>query len=80
MAEHSLRAWYREASQAYWKSPVDVRSLYPLASVLQSGRIVFNIQGNRYRLIVRINYDFGIVWIRFVGTHADYDRIEANTI
>ena len=80
MAEHSLRSWYREASQASWKSPVDVRSLYPLASVLQSGRIVFNIQGNRYRLIVKINYDFGIVWIRFVGTHADYDKIDANTI
>ena len=80
MAEQSLRSWYREASQANWRSPTDIRVVYPTASVLQAGRVVFNIQGNRYRLIVRINYDFGIVWIRFVGTHAEYDRIDANII
>jgi len=54
--------------------------MYPAASVSTGGRVVFNIQGNRFRLIVRINYRFGIVWIRFIGDHTDYDRIDANTI
>ena len=78
--EQSLKSWHKEVSLADWKSPTDVRADFTSASILQAGRVVFNIQGNRYRLIVRINYEFGIVWVRFVGTHADYDRIDANKI
>jgi mRNA interferase HigB len=78
--EQALRSWYKEASQSEWRSPAEIKSMYPAASVLTGGRVVFNIQGNRFRLIVRINYRFGIVWIRFIGDHTDYDRIDANTI
>ena len=78
--EQQLKSWYREASYAAWKSPQDVKLMYPSASILNDNRVVFNIKGNHYRLIVRINYDIQIVWIRFVGTHVEYDKIDANTI
>ena len=78
--EEQLKSWYHEAENALWKSPVQIKKQHPSASILANNRVVFNIKGNKYRLIVRINYDYGIVWIRFIGTHADYDKIEANTI
>ena len=79
-AETALRACYADARQSEWKSPSVVRATYAKASILANNRIVFNIRGNTYRLIVVVNYSFGIVYIRFIGTHADYDRIAAVTI
>ena len=78
--EQQLKAWYDEASYAYWKTTNDIKREYPSASFLEQNRVVFNIKGNRYRLIVRISYKYGIVWIRFIGTHTEYDEIDATTI
>jgi mRNA interferase HigB len=79
-SEQQLKAWYQEADSAAWKSPKDIKRNYPSASILGNNRVVFNIKGNTYRLIVRINYDYQMVWIRFIGTHAQYDRVDAETI
>ena len=78
--EQQLKAWYKEAYKAEWKNPNEIKLEYPSASILNDNRICFNIKGNNYRLIVRINYDYQIVWIRFIGTHSDYDKIDANKI
>jgi mRNA interferase HigB len=75
-----LKAWYQEASKALWDGPRDIKADYPTASFLQDNRVIFNIKGNHYRLIVRINYSYKIVWIRFIGTHAQYDKIDATKI
>ena len=79
-AEQSLKSWFSEAEKARWKTPTDIKRLYPSASFLADNRVVFNIKGNTYRLIVKINYDYGQVFVRFVGTHAQYDKIDAGTI
>ncbi|MBX3750332.1 MAG: type II toxin-antitoxin system HigB family toxin [Opitutaceae bacterium] len=79
-AEPALRAWFHEARSSRWKSFSDIRSRYRSADALPGDRVVFNIKGNNYRLIIRIHYNTGIVFIRFVGTHAAYDRIDATTI
>lgn len=78
--EQQLKAWCQEAEKAEWKTPNEIKSEYPSASVLADNRVVFNIKGNNYRLIVKINYDYQMVWIRFIGTHAEYDKINANEI
>ena len=78
--EQQLKAWFSEAEKADWQSPEDIRKDYPSASFLKNSRVVFNIKGNTYRLIVKINYGYGIVWIRFIGTHYEYDKINAETI
>ncbi|MEW6469870.1 MAG: type II toxin-antitoxin system HigB family toxin [Bacteroidota bacterium] len=78
--EQPLKSWYKEAAEANWKGPRDIKRDYPSASFLPDNRVVFNIKGNHYRLVVRINYDYGIVWIRFIGTHSQYDKIEAAKI
>ena len=80
MAEPMLRAWYSEAETAQWKRPQDILRRYRTADILPGDRVVFNIKGNDYRLVVRIHYNSGVVFIRFVGTHAEYDRIDAGTI
>ncbi len=79
-AEQPLKSWFREASQASWKTPEDIKSRYRPASFLKGNRVVFNMGGNKYRLIVHANYNFGILYIRFVGTHAEYDRIDPEHI
>jgi mRNA interferase HigB len=79
-SEEQLKTWYKEASKAVWTSPNDIKSEYPKASILKSGRVVFNICGNKYRLIVQINYRRKWVFIRFIGTHAEYDKQDANEI
>lgn len=79
-SEQQLKAWFQEASNAQWKSPTRIKIEYPSASFLPENRVVFNIKGNHYRLIVKINYDYQMVWIRFIGTHAEYDKINAKTI
>ena len=78
--EQQLKSWFREAEKADWTAPNDIKADYPSASILEDNRVVFNIKGNNYRLIVRINYDYGIVWIRFIGTHAEYDKIDATKV
>jgi mRNA interferase HigB len=78
--EESLKSWYDEAEKSSWISPNAIKSDYPSASILQDNRVVFNIKGNSYRLVVKINYKFRILWIRFIGTHAEYDKINAETI
>jgi mRNA interferase HigB len=78
--EGALKSWYREANAAHWRGPNDIKRNYPSASFLKDNRVVFNIRGNKYRLVVRINYDYGIAWIRFVGTHATYNKIDAHKI
>lgn len=75
-----LEAWFHEAEAADWKIPQDIKNRYPSADILPGNRVVFNIKGNTYRLIVKIHYNTGIVFIRFVGTHAEYDKIDAATI
>ena len=70
----------RGARRAEWRTPADIRAVYANASILGGNRVVFNILGNTYRLVVAINYDYQIVYIRFVGTHAEYDQIDAETI
>ena len=78
--EQQLKSWYQEASNAEWKSPNEIKLEYPSASILSNNRIVINIKGNNYRLIIKINYDYQIVWIRFIGTHSEYNSINANEI
>ena len=78
--EDQLKTWYREAEKAKWGKPNDLIKKYPSASILEDNRIVFNIKGNKHRLIVKINYKYQILWIRFIGTHAEYDKIDANKI
>ncbi len=79
-AEQQLRAWYIKTKQAQWSAPTDVKTDYRNASFTANNRVVFNIKGNRYRLVVAINYNFGVVYIRFVGTHKEYDKIDVTTV
>jgi len=79
-AEQQLKTWYKEASKANWTNPTDIKSEYAKASILKSGRVVFNICGNKYRLIVEINYERQWAFVRFIGTHTQYDKIDAEKI
>jgi mRNA interferase HigB len=79
-AEGPLRAWYNEAKHAQWASPADVKAYYGSASILKDNRVVFNISGNKYRLVVKINYYSKTVFVRFIGTHREYDKIDAEVI
>lgn len=79
-AEQYLKTWYETVKQADWRNPNDVKNTYVTASILTGNRVVFNIKGNDYRLIVKFNYQRQWMFIRFVGTHAEYDRIDATTI
>ncbi len=73
-------AWYRHALKADWTGPQDVKQDFRNASILKDGRVVFNIAGNKFRLVVWINYAYRVVYIRFIGTHAQYDKIDVQTI
>lgn len=79
-SEQPLRAWFQEAKHAKWSNPNEIRTRYPSASILKDSRVVFNIGGNKYRLVVKINYKFALVFIRFIGTHEEYDGINAEEI
>ena len=78
-AEQTL-AWYQHTLKADWSKPSDVKADFRNASILQDGRVVFNIAGNKYRLVVWINYAYRVVYIRFIGTHFQYDKINVQTI
>ncbi len=79
-AEEPLLAWYREVAQEDWDTPARIKEKYKSASIVGGNRVVFNIKGNNYRLVVRINYRYRVVYIRFVGTHAEYDRIDVEEV
>ena len=79
-AEEPLRSWFDDARRASWRTPNEIKSAYRNASVVGNNRVVFNIKGNDYRLVVAINYTASIVYVRFVGTHARYDKIDVATV
>lgn len=79
-SEQSLRAWYAEAKKGNWSSPHEVKRVYGTASFIGRERIVFNICGNKYRLVVAVKYEFKILYIRFIGTHRQYDEIDAKEV
>jgi mRNA interferase HigB len=79
-ARDPVMAWYRQVKAADWSAPVDVKGDIGSASILKDGRVVFNIAGNKYRIVVWINYAYRVVYIRFIGTHRRYDGIDAQTI
>ncbi|MGB0789377.1 MAG: type II toxin-antitoxin system HigB family toxin [Marinirhabdus sp.] len=79
-SEVSLRAWYHDAKIAEWKNSNEWKKQYKNASIVGEGRVVFNIKGNDYRLIVAIDHEFQVIFIRFIGTHKQYDKIDAKTI
>ena len=78
--EQQLKSWFQEASNDPWENPNQIKMEYPSASIFNNSRIFFNIKGNNYLLIVKINYAYQMVWIRFIGTHTAYDKINANEI
>jgi mRNA interferase HigB len=73
-------AWLHIVTRADWRNPEDVKASYPKASILKGGRVVFNIKGNDFRLVARVQYQAGVLAIRFFGTHAEYDEIDAETV
>jgi len=79
-AQQPLQTWYIDTKHALWKSPADIKGVYRNASFIANNRVVFNIKGNKYRLVVAVRYEYGIVYVRFVGTHQEYERIDASTI
>ena len=79
-AEVPLRSWYAAASRADWRSPADVKAAYRNASFVAKNRIVFNIKGNEYRLVAAVHYNRGMMFIRFIGTHREYDKIDVANI
>jgi len=79
-SEQQLKVWFHVVKNSNWKSPNDIKVLYPSASILSDNRFVFNIKGNRYRLIVKINFEYQIIYIRYIGTHEEYDNIDASKI
>jgi mRNA interferase HigB len=79
-AEEPLLAWYRETEKADWDSPAQVKARYRSASFVGENRVIFNIKGNAYRLVVQINYPYRVVYVRFVGTHAEYDKIDVEEV
>jgi mRNA interferase HigB len=79
-ARSQYRAWLAIAGQARWRDPEDVKASHPKASILKAGRVVFNIKGNDYRLVAAVQYQAGVLVIRFFGSHAEYDTIDAETV
>ena len=78
--EQYLKTWYDTVKSSDWKTPNDVKVTYAIASILKSGRIVFNIKGNSFRLVAKVNFEKQWVFIKFIGTHNEYDNIDANNI
>jgi mRNA interferase HigB len=79
-SENYLKTWYDTAKNANWNNPKDIKKTYASASILPDNRVVFNIKGNHYRLVVKFNYERQWAFIRFIGTHAEYDKIDCTTI
>ena len=79
-ARSQYEAWLDIVSRANWRNPEDIKVSYPKASILKASRVVFNIKGNDYRLVARVQYQAGALAVRFFGTHAEYDKIDAETV
>ena len=79
-AEQPLKAWHDEAARATWKKSTDIKAQYRNASILKNCRVVFNVKGNDYRLVVAVAYRVGVVYVKFVGTHAQYDAVDAEIV
>jgi len=79
-AKNELDAWFHEVTEAEWKTPAELKQMFGNSSILKGSRAVFNICGNKYRVIVKINYPYSVVYVRFAGTHTEYDEIDAETI
>ncbi len=79
-ARRALEDWHAQVRVADWKTPAEVKAIFGDASILEGSRVVFNICGNKYRLITKINFPYRVVYIRFVGTHEEYDTVNAETI
>ena len=79
-SEASLKSWYAVVENAEWTSPEHVKAAFRTADILKNGRIIFNIRENRFRLVVKFHFNMGLAYIRFVGTHSEYDSIDANTV
>ncbi|HBK31155.1 MAG TPA: addiction module toxin RelE [Porphyromonadaceae bacterium] len=79
-SEQFVKSWFHDTGKAKWRSHNELKADYPNARILKSNRVVFNIKGNNYRLIIKINYDYQLIWIRFIGTHSEYDNIDANIV
>lgn len=79
-ARTPLQDWHAQTAAADWTTPAEVKAQFGDASILRGGRVVFNIAGNKYRLVTKINYPYRVVYVRFVGTHEEYDQIDAKTI
>ena len=79
-AEQPLKAWFKEASSADWSSPAAIKAAFGTASIVANSRVVFNIAGNKYRLVVRVNYPYRVIYVRFIGTHAQYDKIKVEEV
>lgn len=79
-AEKPVDTWYHEVRRATWKSVMDIKAQYASASILKNRRVVFNIGGNKYRIVAKVNYPAQVVYIRFIGTHEEYDKIDAEEI
>jgi mRNA interferase HigB len=79
-AQSALQSWYDDTLRSEWESPNDIKQVYKSASIIGDNRVIFNIKGNDYRLVVKVHYDRGFVYIRFVGTHREYDQINAEIV
>ncbi len=79
-ARGPLHSWFEEALKSIWRTPQDIKNQFRSASICGNHRVVFNVGGNKYRLVAEVQYLAGIVWIKFIGTHAEYDRIDVETV
>ena len=79
-ARPALESWYADAKQANWRTPSNIKDVYKNASFVANNRVVFNIKGNKYHLVAAVQFEYGIIYIRFVGNHKEYDRIDATTV
>jgi mRNA interferase HigB len=79
-SEKALKAWHAEAEDAAWQTPAEIKADYGSASFVAGNRVVFNICGNKYRLVVQVHYNTGFMFVRFIGTHAEYDKMDVTTV
>ena len=79
-SEQQLKSWFEEAEKADWRNPNFVKREFPNSRIISGNRAIFNIHRNKYRLIVKINYKYGMIWVRFIGTHSEYDQIDPKRI
>lgn len=79
-AEQPIKAWVDETNKARWAQPADIKAQYRSASILKNRRVVFNIKGNDYRLVAAVAFKLGIVYVKFIGTHVEYDKVNAETV